>query len=442
VRRRLAGVAVGVAIAVVAGACSGDNRATESAPSATAAATTTVAATAAPTPTTATSASGSTAVASSAAPTSAAATPASTAPGPSDTPDLDAAKIAITKVAELHEPIFVTTRPGDAATTYIAQRGGQLRAFRDGELVDAPVLDISGMIAAGGERGFLGVAFSPDGSHVYVDYTDTNGDTNVDEYSVAADGSVDAASRRQVLFQPQPYPNHNGGEVIFGPDGYLYIGLGDGGSGGDPHRNGMNVGTWLGKILRIDPRPNGDQPYTVPADNPFVGQTGAKPEIWSYGLRNPWRFSFDAATNDLWIADVGQGNIEEVDRSAVADGAGKGVNFGWSAFEGRSRYNADQPTDGTVAPLFQYTHDNGNCSITGGFVYRGTAIPALRGAYLFSDYCAGQVRALAVGDDGEPRASVVLSSDPRSVASYGEGHDHELYICSLDGDAVYRIDPA
>jgi glucose/arabinose dehydrogenase len=345
-------------------------------------------------------------------------------------------------VADLREPIFVTTRPGDAATTYIAQRGGQLRAFRDGALVDKPVLDISAMISTGGERGFLGVAFAPDGSHVYVDYTDTDGNTNVDEYGVAADGSVDAGSRRRVLFQPQPYPNHNGGEVIFGPDGYLYIGLGDGGSAGDPQRNGVNLGTWLGKILRIDPRPNGDQAYTVPSDNPFVGQDGAKPEIWSYGLRNPWRFSFDAATDDLWIADVGQGSIEEVNLSTVAEGAGKAVNFGWSAFEGRSRYNDDQPTDGTVAPLFQYTHDNGNCSVTGGFVYRGTAIPALQGAYLFSDYCAGQVRALAVGDDGQTSASVVLSNDPRSVASYGEGHDHELYICSLDGDAVYRIDPA
>jgi glucose/arabinose dehydrogenase len=304
------------------------------------------------------------------------------------------------------------------------------------------VLDISDMISAGGERGFLGFAFSPDGSHLYVDYTDTNGDTNVDEYAVDADGSVDATSRRRVLFQDQPYPNHNGGEVIFGQDGYLYIGLGDGGSGGDPQRNAMNLGTWLGKILRIDPRPNGDQPYTVPADNPFVGQADAKPEIWSYGLRNPWRFSFDAATNDLWIADVGQGNIEEVDRSAAADGSGKGVNFGWSAFEGRSRFNPDQPADGTVPPLFQYTHAGGNCSITGGYVYRGSAVPGLQGAYLFSDYCAGQVRALAVGPEGDLAASVVLSGEPGSVSSFGEGHGSELYVSSLGGNAVYRIDPA
>jgi glucose/arabinose dehydrogenase len=435
--------AVGIVLALVVGAaaCSGDNSST--APTTTAAAPSSAAPTAAASTaatTTPTSGATTTAAPSTAAPATSADPPTTTVPAA--TPDVGAARITVTKIADLAEPIFVATRPGDTATTYIAQRGGRLRAWRDGALVNEPVLDISDMISSGGERGFLGFAFSPDGSHLYVDYTDTNGDTNVDEYAVAADGNVDAASRRRVLFQDQPYPNHNGGEVLFGPDGYLYIGLGDGGSGGDPHRNGLSLGTWLGKILRIDPRPNGDQAYTVPLDNPFVGQNGAKPEIWSYGLRNPWRFSFDAATNDLWIADVGQGNIEEVDRSTADAGAGKGVNFGWSAFEGRSRYNPDQPAEGAVPPLFQYTHAGGNCSITGGYVYRGSAVPALQGAYLYSDYCAGQVRALAVGPEGELAASVVLSADPRSVASFGEGHDNELYVCSFDGDAVYRIDPA
>ena len=202
-------------------------------------------------------------------------------------------RVKLTQVAQLDEPIFVATRPGGASTIYIAQRGGQLRALRNGALVDQPVLDISSMISAGGERGFLGFAFSPDGTHLYVDYTDRDGNTNVDEYAVGADGGIDVSTYRQVLFQQQPYPNHNGGEVIFGPDGYLYIGLGDGGSEGDPQRHGHDLSTWLAKILRIDPGQSGDQPYTVPADNPFVGTAGAKPEIWSYGLRNPWRFSFD-----------------------------------------------------------------------------------------------------------------------------------------------------
>jgi glucose/arabinose dehydrogenase len=345
-------------------------------------------------------------------------------------------------VAQLQEPIFVAMRPGDPDTIYIAQRGGRLRQMQNGALVDAPVLDISSMISAGGERGLLGFAFSPDATHLYVDYTDTNGNSNIDEYGVGADGSIDPATRRRVLFQDQPYANHNGGEVIFGPDGYLYIGFGDGGSAGDPQRHGLDLSTWLGKILRIDPRQNGDQPYSVPADNPFVDRQGAKPEIWSYGLRNPWRFSFDAATNDLWIGDVGQGSIEEVDRATVAEGAGKGVNWGWSAFEGRSRYNDDQPTAGAVGPVFQFTHAGGNCSVTGGYVYRGTAIPALRGAYVYTDYCAYGVRAIAVAADGTAGDAVQLTSDPGSIVSFGEGPGSELYVCSLAGNAVYRIDAA
>jgi glucose/arabinose dehydrogenase len=439
-RARLA--AVGAAVLLTAAACSSNDPSAGPAapgPSVTSAPTTSaVTATAPPT----------TAAATTAATTGGAPSPTTTAAPPTTTtvapapPDLDAAAIMLTKVADLEEPIFVATRPGDDTTTYIAQRGGRLRAVRDGALVDAPVLDISSRISSGGERGFLGFAFAPDGAHLYVNYTDTNGDTNVDEYAVGADGSIDTGSRRRVLFQEQPYPNHNGGEVIFGPDGYLYIGLGDGGSGGDPERRGLDLGTWLGKILRIDPRPDGDQPYTVPPDNPFVEENGARPEIWSYGLRNPWRFSFDAVTNDLWIADVGQGSIEEIDLSTAAEGAGRGVNFGWSAFEGRTRYNPDQPAEGAVPPLFQYTHDNGNCSITGGYVYRGTAIPGLGGAFLYSDYCAGQVRALVAGDDGQVAANAVLSPDPRSVSSFGEGHGHELYVCSLGGNAVYRVDPA
>ena len=429
---RARAAAVGAAVILTAAACSSnDPNAGPAAPvsSATSApATSAATATAAPTTAAATTSSTTT-------------VPATTTPAPAR-PDLGAAAIKLTKVADLEEPLFVATRPGDDTTTYIAQRGGRLRALRNGALVGAPVLDISSMISSGGERGFLGFAFSPDGAYLYVNYTDTNGDTNVDEYAVGADGSVDTGSRRRVLFQAQPYPNHNGGEVIFGPDGYLYIGLGDGGSGGDPERRGLDLSTWLGKILRIDPRPDGDQPYTVPPDNPFVEESGARPEIWSYGLRNPWRFSFDAVTNDLWIADVGQGNIEEINLSTAAEGAGRGVNFGWSAFEGRVRYNVDQPAEGAVPPIFQYTHDDGNCSVTGGYVYRGTAVPALGGAFLYSDYCTGHVRALVAGADGQVAANAVLSPDPRSVSSFGEGHGHELYVCSLDGNAVYRIDPA
>ncbi len=373
--------------------------------------------------------------------TTAPAAPTTAAPA-TDQPDLGAVRVKLTEVAQLTEPILVATRPGEADTLYIAQRGGQLRVMRGGVLDETPVLNISAAVSAGGERGFLGFAFSPDGSHLYVNYTDRDGNTNVDQFAMGADGTADLSTARHILFQEQPFANHNGGEVIFGPDGHLYIGLGDGGSAGDPQRNGLNLSTWLGKILRIDPTPNGDQPYTVPADNPFVGQEGAKPEIWTYGLRNPWRFSFDRTTKDLWIGDVGQGNIEEVDRSTVAQGAGKGVNFGWSAFEGRSRYNDDQPAEGAVEPAFQYTHANGNCSVTGGYIYRGSAIPALRGAYIYADYCGEGVRAIVVDDAGNAGDAVALVDQPDSIVSFGEDADGEIYVCSINGNVVYRIDPA
>jgi glucose/arabinose dehydrogenase len=349
--------------------------------------------------------------------------------------------VQLTQVAQLDAPIRLALRPGDASTIYIAERSGQLRALRGGSLAPDPVLDLSSLISTGGERGFLGFAFSPDGQYLYVDFSDRNGAINVDEYLVAGDGSVDPSSRRSVLVQDHPFNNHNGGNVIFGPGGYLYIGLGDGGSEGDPQRTGLDLGTWLGKILRIDPRPSDDQPYSVPPDNPFVGHAGAKPEIWSYGLRNPWRFSFDAVTHDLWIGDVGQDKLEEVDRVTVAEGGGRGVNFGWSAYEAGSRYNADQPGDGVTMPVFQYAHSASNCAITGGFVYRGNAVPALRGAYVYGDYCGQGVRAIDIAADGTAGNAMSLTSNPGSIVSFGEGPGNELYVCSLDGNAVYRIDP-
>ena len=193
----------------------------------------------------------------------------------------------------------------------------------------------------------------------------------------------------------QPYGNHNGGNVTIGPDGMLYIGMGDGGSGGDPERRALNVTSMLGKILRIDPTPSAGAPYTVPPDNPFVGVDGARPEIWSVGVRNPWRMSFDPATGDLWFGDVGQGAIEEIDVAWAADGAGRGINFGWSAFEGSSRFNEDQPPDGATPPIYEYEHGEAGCSVSGGAVYRGAAIPALVGWFVYGDYCSGNLYALA-----------------------------------------------
>jgi glucose/arabinose dehydrogenase len=228
----------------------------------------------------------------------------------------------------------------------------------------------------------------PDGTFIYVNYTDVNGDTHVTEFAMKGD-RVDVGSRRDVLFVEQPYTNHNGGGLVFGPDGHLYIGLGDGGSGGDPHGNGQSLSTLLGKMLRISPRPSGDRPYTVPTDNPFTDDGDARPEIWAFGLRNPWRFCFDRETGDLWIGDVGQSSWEEVDVQP-ADSRG-GENFGWNVMEGGHEYGDALRTPDMVPPVYEYSHDDGGCALTGGYVYRGRAIPALQGAYVFGDFCGGRL---------------------------------------------------
>ena len=253
----------------------------------------------------------------------------------------------------------------------------------------------------------------------------------------------DPSSRREVLTVDQPYSNHNGGQLAFGPDQLLYIGLGDGGSGGDPQRNALDLGSRLGKILRIDPVASGDQPYTVPADNPFVDTAGADPTVWAYGLRNPWRFSFDAPTGDLWIADVGQGDWEEVNRArATAErmDAGRGANFGWSAIEGFEPFNDDQPSDGALDPLFVYDHNDGRCSVSGGAVARGDAVAALQGWYVFGDYCTGQIWALdPTVPPSQPRVIEIARLD--GLAAISQGPDADLYAVSNAGPVARIIPP-
>jgi glucose/arabinose dehydrogenase len=364
------------------------------------------------------------------------------APTPGTTPPVPVGDPAITLslVAQLEQPVAMTVRPGDSAL-YVAERPGRIRVIRNGQLDPTPALGITELTRAGGEQGLLGIAASPDGRFLYANYTDLRGDTQVVEFAFRADGSLDPGSRRVVLSQPQPYSNHNGGNLVFGPDGKLYIGLGDGGAAADPQRLATDPGTWLGKMLRIDPRPSGDRPYGVPADNPFVGQPDTLPEIWSTGLRNPWRYSFDRSTGDLWIADVGQNAIEEINFAPRSFGAGKGVFWGWSAFEGSARFNGDVPDTDAVGPIFEYTHAaTGGCSVTGGFVYRGSRIPALQGQYVFADYCRPGIRALRL--DGGRAAVLELGGDVRSIASFGEGPDGELYVLSLEGGGVWRVDPA
>jgi hypothetical protein len=329
---------------------------------------------------------------------------------------------------------------------YIVEKTGHVRALRGGLVLDpVDVLDLSGETnPIGLEQGLLGLAFAPDGAHLYVNLTDDEGHTHVLEFAVV-DGVADPATRREVLVVEQPLANHNGGSVAFGPDGLLYLGLGDGGGGGDPAYTGQSTDALLGKMLRIDPRPTDDAPYAIPADNPFVDDapgSDRRPEIWAYGLRNPWKFSFDAATGDLWIADVGQSAWEEIN-VARADSAG-GENYGWNHMEGFALHTgrpagAGEPDD-HHRPLTVYPNGDGRCSITGGFVYRGTAIAGLQGAYVYGDWCEGLIRWVREVD-GEVVAEGDLGLTVPLLTSFGQDHEGELYAISMLG-AVLQLRPA
>jgi glucose/arabinose dehydrogenase len=345
-------------------------------------------------------------------------------------------------VADLLSTTALAVRAGDPAL-YVTEQSGRVRAIRNGRLVGRAVLDLRSQVTSGGERGLLGLAFSPDGSHLYVDYTDRDGNSRIDEFAMTG-RTADPASQRNVLELDQPQPNHNGGQLAFGPDGYLYIGFGDGGAANDQgpgHAsggNGQSLGTLLGKILRIDPRAAGGREYSVPPDNPFVGVADAEPEIWAYGLRNPWRFSFDAKTGDLWIGDVGQSAWEEIDFAAADAGlnAGRGDNFGWNIREGAHAFR-ERAASNLIEPIYELSHDDGACAITGGYVYRGRAVPQLEGTYLFTDYCAGELRALTRTGDGRARVRS-LGIEMPTVSSFGEGPDGELYVLS-QSEGIFEL---
>ncbi|MCT2590978.1 PQQ-dependent sugar dehydrogenase [Streptomyces sp. N2-109] len=345
------------------------------------------------------------------------------APLPADT--------QLRKVASAEAPTAGTAGP--RGKVWIAEKSGRVRVLNDRGL-SKPVLDISDETRNEGERGLLGIAFDPGFDHFYISFTDLEGTSTVDEFAVRR-GQIQPDTRRTVITQEQPYPNHNGGHIAFGPDGMLYIGLGDGGSGGDPQDNGQNRETLLGNMLRIDPS-RGD-PYAIPEDNPFVDDPEVRDEIWAYGLRNPWRFSFDAAKGDLLIGDVGQNTREEIDW-APADSPG-GENYGWARMEGTLSFSGEEP-ENHVPPVFEYDRAGERCAVTGGYVYRGRAIPGLRGDYLYSDFCDGEIRALEM-KDGKVLGSTDLGVNGGSVASFVEGCDRELYVLDLDG-TVYRLEPA
>jgi glucose/arabinose dehydrogenase len=343
-------------------------------------------------------------------------------------------------------PVFVTGDGAGSGRLYVVEQGGRIMVIGpDGRAAADPFLDISGRISSGGERGLLGLAFHPayaSNGRFYVDYTDPDGNTVISEMrrSAASPLLADPASERVLLRIDQPYPNHNGGTVAFGPDGYLYIGMGDGGDAGDPGNRAQFRGTLLGKMLRIDvDRQASGRAYGIPATNPFAKVAGTEPEIWALGVRNPWRFSFDRATGDLWIGDVGQGTWEEIDRLTAASGGGRGANLGWRLTEGRACF--DPPTgcatDGLTAPMAVYEH-GADCSVTGGYVYRGTASPALAGAYLFGDYCSGRIRALDAGgpDAQEP---VLLLESGHTISSFGQGDDGELYVADIGSGEIFHV---
>ena len=352
-------------------------------------------------------------------------------------PALDEVRIVLTPLATLDEPIALAVRPGHEDLLFVAERGGRVVALSRDGADQRPVVDISEDVAAGGERGLLGLAFDPDGARLYLSYTAADGANTLVEYAMGAEpAAVDPGSRREVLRVAHPRGNHNGGNVIFGPDGLLYLGLGDGGGAGDPDGNGQNPDTLLGSILRIDPRPRDGGPYGIPADNPFAGG-GGRGEVYVYGLRNPWRFSFDRASGDLWIGDVGQRTVEEID--FLPAGSAAGANLGWNRLEGTRPFQGEPPPD-AVGPVFEYERESG-VSVIGGFVYRGSRIPGLQGAYLFTDAYRSTIRALVLQD-----GTVALQRDLAEVAegsavSFGEDADGEIYVLSLVGP-VLRIDPA
>ncbi|MEX0666592.1 MAG: PQQ-dependent sugar dehydrogenase [Acidimicrobiia bacterium] len=350
--------------------------------------------------------------------------------------------VELVHIADVDTPTAFAVRFGDDAL-YVAEQDGRVVAVDDSGDVST-VLDLTDRTSADDEQGLLGLVFSPGGERLYVHFTNNAGDTRVEEYAVDDEGPV-VSSRRRILAVRQPQANHNGGQLAFGPDGMLYLGLGDGGGSGDEDSgharegNAQSLRTLLGKILRIDPTPNGDSPYTIPDDNPFA-DGGGRPEIWSYGLRNPWRFSFDRAGGDLWIGDVGQDEWEEINVSPAAQGAGDGWNFGWNVFEAEERYRDGDTNGPALPPLLSLSRDDGNCSVIGGFVYRGTTIPDLVGAYVYADYCNGRLRYVRESNtEVEEKGSLGVSLD--EVSSFGEDNDGELYVLS-QSSGLYRIDPA
>ena len=362
--------------------------------------------------------------------------------GPSPPDGIDSLSLGRTLIASgLNQPVDLTAPMHDSSRVFIVERPGRIRIVHDGTLLSTPFLDITdSVLSNASERGLLGLAFHPSyasNGQFVVNYTGSDGQTHIARFAVTADPDVaDRGSETTLLLVPQFASNHNGGQVRFGPDGMLYIGLGDGGGGGDPQQNGQDSTTLLGSLLRIDV--DGTPPYTIPGDNPFAGHPTARGEIWAYGLRNPWRFSFDRETGDLYIADVGQSAREEIDVEQSGDAGGG--NYGWNRMEGASCFDSSGcSTNGLILPVVEYDHNDG-CSITGGYVYRGSAIPELAGHYFYGDFCGGWVRSFRFvgGQATTPTDWERQLGIGSGLSSFGEDARGELYLVDLGG-SVYRI---
>ncbi len=371
-------------------------------------------------------------------------------PSTAPSPPLEDLRLQLTPVATLDSLTAMTVHPS-SGDLYVAERVGRVQRL-DPSSSEAlgVVIDLSTDVTTDGERGLLGVAIDPAGENLYLSYSGPEGETRLDEVALDGDGSVAGSERRRVLEVEQPFANHNGGDLGFGPDGMLYLALGDGGAAGDPLEAGQDPTLLLGSILRIDPssEARGAAPYAIPADNPFAGDAevsgiaAGAPEVWLWGVRNPWRISWDRATDDLWVADVGQGAWEEVNFLPAPD-AGRGANLGWNAMEGFEPFGGGTEPDNHVAPVHVYANTGDRCSITGGVVYRGSAIADMTGTYLFGDFCGGRVEGLRLDDDGELSdvADLGLEVGRGRLVGFGEDLDGEVYVLSLDG-TVFRIEPA
>ena len=333
--------------------------------------------------------------------------------------------VTLTKLGDFDQPLYVAQPDDGSGDLYVVEQTGRVMRLAGGEGEPEVFLDLSDEVSCCGEQGLLSVAFAPDYADsglLYVDYTNTDGDTRVVEYQRSGSDppAADPNSARELLAVEQPFPNHNGGLVLFGPDDRLYVGLGDGGSAGDPDRNGQDLSTLLGKIVTLEP------------------ESDEEPAIFAYGLRNPWRFSFDRETSDLWVGDVGQYALEEIDSVPRADLGGR-LNFGWSAFEGNERFNEDQRAPNAIPPTLVYGHQEG-CSVTGGYVVRDRALTTLYGRYLYGDYCAGQLRSFPARAGREAGDDRALGAEVEGLSSFGEDVEGHLYATSLEGP-VYRLDP-